>query len=84
MKTPVAYITESRVIEDRASVSWEVQEGKVRELISRRMGVLRDVVDEYRRGLSAAAPAATLALPDGRLTACRSERPGRPAGPSHP
>jgi site-specific DNA recombinase len=32
MKTPVAYLRKSRVIDERVGVSWEVQEGKVREL----------------------------------------------------
>jgi DNA invertase Pin-like site-specific DNA recombinase len=32
MKTPVAYIRKSRVFDERAGVSWEVQEAKVREL----------------------------------------------------
>lgn len=32
MNTPVAYIRKSRVIDERAGVSWEVQEAKVREL----------------------------------------------------
>src|SRR5450759_1121399 len=32
MRTPVAYIRKSRVIDPRAGVSWEVQEAKVREL----------------------------------------------------
>lgn len=32
MKTPVAYLRKSRVIDERIGVSWEVQEGKVREL----------------------------------------------------
>jgi DNA invertase Pin-like site-specific DNA recombinase len=32
MKTPIAYLRKSRVIDERVGVSWEVQEGKVREL----------------------------------------------------
>jgi DNA invertase Pin-like site-specific DNA recombinase len=32
MRTPVAYLRKSRVFDDRAGVSWEVQEAKVREL----------------------------------------------------
>jgi len=32
MKTPVAYLRKSRVIDERVGVSWEVQESKVREL----------------------------------------------------
>lgn len=32
MKTPVAYLRKSRVIDERVGVSWEVQEAKVREL----------------------------------------------------
>jgi site-specific DNA recombinase len=32
MGTPVAYLRKSRVIDERVGVSWEVQEGKVREL----------------------------------------------------
>lgn len=32
MKTPVAYLRKSRVIDERNGVSWEVQETKVREL----------------------------------------------------
>ena len=35
MKTPVAYLRKSRVIDERVGVSWEVQEGKVRELAAR-------------------------------------------------
>lgn len=32
MSTPVAYLRKSRVIDERAGVSWEVQEAKVRDL----------------------------------------------------
>jgi site-specific DNA recombinase len=32
VKTPVAYLRKSRVIDERSGVSWEVQEAKVREL----------------------------------------------------
>ena len=32
MKTPVAYLRKSRVIDERVGVSWEVQEAKVRDL----------------------------------------------------
>ncbi len=32
MKTPVAYLRKSRVIDERIGVSWEVQESKVRDL----------------------------------------------------
>jgi DNA invertase Pin-like site-specific DNA recombinase len=32
MGTPVAYLRKSRVIDERVGVSWEVQEGRVREL----------------------------------------------------
>ena len=34
MKAPVAYLRKSRVIDERVGVSWEVQEGKVRELVA--------------------------------------------------
>ena len=32
MRIPVAYIRKSRVIDEKAGVSWEVQEAKIREL----------------------------------------------------
>ena len=35
MRTPVAYLRKSRVIDERNGVSWEVQEAKVRELAAK-------------------------------------------------
>lgn len=59
MKTPVAYLRKSRVIDERAGVSWEVQEGKVRELAAQhgdnggRLLILSDWNISGRKGTGA-------------------------------
>jgi DNA invertase Pin-like site-specific DNA recombinase len=56
MRTPVAYLRKSRVFDDRAGVSWEVQEAKVRELAAtygdngRRLLILSDWNVSGRKG----------------------------------
>jgi site-specific DNA recombinase len=59
MKTPVAYLRKSRVIDERVGVSWEVQEGKVRELAAlngdngERLLILSDWNISGRKGTAA-------------------------------
>jgi len=59
MKTPVAYLRKSRVIDERVGVSWEVQEGKVRELAAQfgdnggRLLILSDWNISGRKGTAA-------------------------------
>jgi DNA invertase Pin-like site-specific DNA recombinase len=56
MKTPVAYLRKSRVIDERVGVSWEVQESKVRELAAQhgdngeRLRILNDWNISGRKG----------------------------------
>ena len=59
MKTPVAYLRKSRVIDENNGVSWEVQEAKVRELAARygdngtRLLILSDWNASGRKGAKA-------------------------------
>ena len=59
MGTPVAYLRKSRVIDERVGVSWEVQEGKVRELAAQygdngsRLLILSDWNISGRKGRNA-------------------------------
>ncbi|MGD0121092.1 MAG: recombinase family protein [Candidatus Limnocylindrales bacterium] len=59
MRTPVAYIRKSRVFDERAGVSWEVQEAKVRELAAQygdnggRLLILSDWNVSGRKGTAA-------------------------------
>lgn len=59
VKTPVAYLRKSRVIDERVGVSWDVQEGKVRELAAQhgdngeRLLILSDWNISGRKGVGA-------------------------------
>lgn len=59
VSTPIAYLRKSRVIDERIGVSWEVQEGKVRELAAQhgdnggRLLILSDWNISGRKGAGA-------------------------------